>query len=284
MSEIARLDRGIVRIAGEDAQKLLHDTLTANFRSPFDGRGKWWALLTPQGKVMFAGLVAERDDAYWFELPAADIAAFVKRMTLYRLRAKVEIEDLSETHALGWSADTPSTNSGFTYADGRAESLGTRVIAPISEAETWTGDAAAFEAARIRAGIIDVGVDVPQSDVFPHDIGMDQTGSIDFKKGCFVGQEVVSRMQHKSKLRKRPVLVHAEVELTPGDTVTSADKPVGEIVAAHGGHGVMVARLDRVKDALACTIGDVAVSLEVPGWASYDFDDSPSGETSDQVG
>ena len=119
----------VVRISGEDARKLLNDTLTCRFDEALVGVGRWFALLSPQGKVQVEGLVTEENGAFWFTMEAGLVADFVKRMKLYRLRAKVEIEHLPAL-AVVWSpdGDRPEAEGVIAYRDERAAGLGTRYL------------------------------------------------------------------------------------------------------------------------------------------------------------
>src|SRR6185312_9886879 len=121
----------VVRVSGVDAHKLLNDTLTCRFDEHLVGAGRWFALLSPQGKVQVEGLVTEADGVFWFDLDAGLVADFVKRMKLYRLRAKAEIEPIAE-RAVVWSpdGDRPDSPELIAYGDGRGAGLGTRYIVP----------------------------------------------------------------------------------------------------------------------------------------------------------
>src|SRR5690554_2641950 len=178
MVTILRRSRAAFRFSGPDAQKLLFEVVTGRILAE-TGPGVWWALLSPQGKVQAEGLCAFSGGAFWLDVDAGGADAFLKRMKLYRLRAAVEIEDLRESHAVGWSDDAGLAGGA---ADPRAPGLGARVIAPLTEAADWEEDDGELLRRRIAAGIAEIGTDVPADSVFPHDIGMDLLGGVDFKK------------------------------------------------------------------------------------------------------
>lgn len=269
MSVSHRKNRAVFRFSGPDAQKLLHDVLTAKFEAD-PHKAVWWALLSPQGKVQAEGLASWAEDAFWLDVDLEGAESFFKRMRMYRLRAKVEIDDLRENHVVGYAA---SELSGGLYAkDPRTEGLGYRVIAPVTEAADWADDEA-YAIARIGNGIVEVGTDYPADSVFPHDMGMDILSGVDFAKGCYIGQEVVSRMQHRGTARKRPVVVSCG-DAVGGAEVSCNDRAVGTLGAVMGGKAVAILRLDRIAAADACVVGGVPVALVLPGWASYGFADS----------
>ncbi|MBN15548.1 MAG: folate-binding protein YgfZ [Pelagibacterium sp.] len=270
-----RVDRVTFKISGPDATHLLHDVLTPPVLE--DGEARWFALLAPQGKLLAEGLIGWADGAHWLDVPAAVTENFFKRMKMYRLRAKMDIEMLAETHAVGWSAEAPET--GIVHRDGRGEGLGYRVIAALADAEDWaegTGQAKA----RIAAGIAEMGPDFATEEVFPHDIGMDHLGGVDFKKGRYVGQEVVSRMQHRGTARRRPVIVSGIVAGARGDAVVIGGKSVGTLGGVVGGTSVAIARIDKITDGGAASVAGAPVSLALPQWARYDFA-TPGGDSED---
>lgn len=279
MSVVNRPDRVAIRVSGADAAKLLHDVLTAPVAAEA-GPARWWALLSPQGKILAEGLIGWAEDAFWLDVGADVADDFFKRMRLYKLRAKAEIEDLRQTHAVGWTA---GTTEGVLHDDARAPDLGKRVIADKAHASSWVaGDMA--ETARVAAGIAEMGPDFSPDSTFPHDIGMDLLGGVDFNKGCYVGQEVVSRMQHRGTARRRPVIVSGlPDDAAKGAEVVCAGRTAGTIGTIAGGRAVGILRLDRISDPAACTIGGKPVTLALPDWATYHFGESETTEQADQA-
>ncbi len=148
----------------------------------------WWALLSPQGKIQAEGLSGWAEEAFWLDVDQSVADAFLKKMKLYRLRAKVEIDDLRATHSVGWSFD--GWTGGIGHADPRG--LGERVIAPNEQTADWLPEDEEFDRRRIAAGIPEQGRDFGIDENFAHDIGLDILDGIDFVKGCYIGQEVVS--------------------------------------------------------------------------------------------
>jgi tRNA-modifying protein YgfZ len=268
--------RGVVRIAGEDASKLLGDTLTCRFDDGLAGTGRWFALLSPQGKVQVEGLVTSADGAFWFDLDGGSVADFVKRMKLYRLRAKVEIDAVEDL--VLWSPDDKAAGEGIGYRDARGEALGTRRIVPKTPDVAPNEDALlAYHAKRVGHGVPEMGADFGANDVFAHDIGLDLLGGIDFVKGCYIGQEVVSRMKHRGTARRRPVIVSG-VDAAAGAPVLANGREAGVIGMPIGGKAVAILRLDRISDLDAVTVGDKPVQLNLPTWANYSFGEAPAEE------
>jgi tRNA-modifying protein YgfZ len=279
MDVVHRAGRSAFRVTGKDAQKLLEDVLTARVTAE-EGPGRWWALLTPQGKIIAEGLIGWAEGAFWLDVAREAADSFFKRMRLYKLRASVEFEDLGKSHAVGWTANHPT---GIAHADPRAGGLGYRVVASIGEASAWERDDAVWQEARIAAGVPEMGPDFGPETVFAHDIGMDILGGIDFDKGCYVGQEVVSRMKHRGTARRRPVIVSGIPASTEAGAALVCDgKQVGAVGQNIDGKAVAIVRVDRVRDPAGCEIAGVPVQLALPVWANYDFAESGDEASAEQ--
>ena len=255
MPTILRPSRALFRFSGPEAQKLLFDVVTGRLVAEA-GPPLWWALLSPQGKIQAEGLSTYEDGAFWLDVDSGVADAFMKRMRMYKLRAAVEIADLRATHAVGWDGAAPHT----------------RVIGTEAEARSWAAPDESYAAARIAAGIAEQGADFAADAVFPHDIGMDLLGGVDFKKGCYIGQEVVSRMEHRGTARRRPVIVSG-IDAPAGSTVVAGGRDSGTIGQVAGGKAVAIVRLDRF-DGGEVTVAGKPVSVALPDWATYRLGES----------
>ncbi len=270
--------RSLVRIGGEGAQKLLNDTLSGTIDETLAGVGRWYALLSPQGKILAEGLVTFHDEAFWLDLDATGTAEFVRRMKMYRLRAKATIDDLSASHGLLWAeatSDLPSDS--LVYRDARFEGLGWRAIVSRDAAGDMDDRDDPWRGARINAGIAELGPDFPADSTFPHDVGMDLLGGVDFKKGCYIGQEVVSRMQHRGTARRRPVIVSGD-GLAAGVPVFAGSRAAGDMGTVVDRRGLAILRIDRITDPAAVTVADARAGVALPGWATYRFGESAEAD------
>lgn len=249
-------DRRVLAVAGPDREGFLDGLLSCRTVGLEPGALVYGALLTPQGKVVTDVFVHARADALLLDVPADAADDLARRLAIYRLRAAVEIAPSDE---VVWLGDGPP--------DPRAEGLGTRTVRPAGEASD--GDNAAYDAARLAAGVPDAGSDFVLGEAFPHDANMDLTGGVDFTKGCFVGQEVVSRMRHRGTARRRTVRVEAGETLpaTGTDIVTAAGVPVGRLGTVVGDRGLAMVRIDRV-DGTESAAG-IALRLVPPPGAPF---------------
>lgn len=269
-------DRAIIIVSGPEAEHFLQNILTVDLQSLQAAEAKPGALLTPQGKIMFDFLVSRVDtDAFRLECRADIVNDFARRLTLYKLRAKAEITTQNQVVvAVEWQDDSVGSRTDSTsVVDTRFPSGSVfREYAP----DTAPGDLAAWHALRIRSGIAESGLDYQLGDAFPHDVLLDQTGGIGFKKGCYIGQEVVSRMQHRGTARRRVLIVSANETLPPmGTELTVNGRAVGTLGSTSGSTGIAIARIDRVKTALdegqAILAGTTPVQVTIPQWATFTF-------------
>ena len=283
-------DRGVVKVAGDEARKFLNGLLTTDIAKVTPARAAFAALLTPQGKIMVDMVIAEAPaedgGGFFLDCPRALGKTLVDRLNFYKLRAKLIVEDLSE--ALGVMAiweGRGETEYGLCYADPRLPALGTRCMVPphlAAEAAADLGaalvEASEYEAHRITLGAPRGGLDFNYNDAFPHEADMDQLNGIDFEKGCYVGQEVVSRVEHRGTARKRVVPVvfpHFAAEI--GIPVLVDDVPIGVMGSSvrGSGRGLAMLRLDRVAEALATgkpvMAGGMPLGVVKPDWARFDW-------------
>ncbi|MFG1409885.1 folate-binding protein [Xanthobacter sp. VTT E-85241] len=276
-------DRSVIHVGGPDARKFLHNLITCNVAGLETGGARFGALLMPQGKIIadfFLYAPAGEPEFFLLDVPRALKDDLLKRLKMYLLRAKVEFtldEELAVAARFG--ADAPAAPaSAQAFPDPRLAAMGERLVLPRAEAEALGGDAAAYHAHRIALGIPQGGMDFAYGDAFPHEADMDQLGGVDFKKGCYVGQEVVSRMQHRGTARTRSVQALFEFAPEEGSEIRAGEKTVGHIGSSAQGHGIALVRLDRAADASAAGLplvaGGVEIILRRPDWATFAMGDA----------
>jgi folate-binding protein YgfZ len=256
-------DRGVLRVTGEPARHFLHNLVTANIETLTPGHARYAALLTPQGKILADFFVVEAPAAdgggFFIDAPKALVPDLAQKLTFYKLRAKVTIEPLDALSVLAAWDGIGATEYGLDYRDPRLPALGQRVLLPAEVAKEAAADLgaalvdeSAYEAHRIALGVPRGGVDFIYGDVFPHDADLDKLGGVDFKKGCFIGQEVVSRVEHRGTARNRIVPVAFDAHAAEdGSPVMAGEKNVGTMGSSAGNLGLAMLRVDRVADALA---------------------------------
>jgi folate-binding protein YgfZ len=238
-------DRALILVTGEEAEHFLHGLVTTDIAGLPQGVARPGALLTPQGKIMFDFLVLRVEEGFALDCRVATAGDLAKRLKLYKLRAKVEIsEPRQQLVSVEWESDS-GASSDDSIADGR-------FTAPVIR--------------RYGAG------------AGPHDVNFDQTGGVSFRKGCYVGQEVVSRMQHRGTARKRLLVIAAASPLEPGADLVAGGRAAGKLGTPAGNRALAIARLDRVKEAndagQPLVASGVAVSASLPPGVSYGWPDA----------
>ena len=284
-------DRGVLKVAGDDARSFLHGLVSADILKLGAGEARFCALLSPQGKIIADFIVVEAPaqdgGGFFLDVPRAVAKPLLDKLNLYKLRSRLIVDDSSDTLGVlaAWDG-IPPTAFALSYADPRLPALGLRAILPphrAADAAAALGavlvDASEYEGHRIAFGIPQGGVDFQYGDAFPHEADMDQLGGVDFTKGCYVGQEVVSRMEHRGSARTRAVPVRYDGAVPPpaGTAITAGGRQIGTMGSAAAGRGLALLRLDRVAEAMSR--GDVLLADGVPirpikpDWARFAFPD-----------
>ena len=272
-------DRGVLRVAGEDSRKVLQGLITSDINALEEGSAVHAGLLNPQGKILSDFFVIAANGTFLIDITKEKAGELKQRLGFYRLRAAVEIaEEPAFKVAASWG-DRPRLPVGaIAYADPRLPELGFRVLLPSNADSVELGCAPASEedyhAVRIGLGVPEGGRDYDFGDAFPHEALFDQLHGVDFAKGCFIGQEVVSRMEHRGTARKRIVPVEGDAPLpAPGTSVDAGGVAIGTLGSVSGTAGLALIRLDRAGEALArgtnLTAGGVKLTLRRPSFARF---------------
>src|SRR6476620_2305231 len=250
-------DRGVIKVSGEDARDFLNGLVTTDVTLVRPGLGRFGALLTPQGKIVIDFIITEapagHGGGFLIDAPRALAKGLADKLGFYKLRAKVMVANRSDDLGVMavWDGE-PSTKPDLIFADPRHAALGWRILAPEGLAQKVADlagaqlvDNAAYDAHRIATGVPRGGLDVIYAHSFSHATNMDRLHSVDFDKGCYVGQEVVSRMQHRGTARTRTVKVILEGPSPEvGATILAGDKPVGTMGSTAGDNGLALIRTD----------------------------------------
>ncbi len=274
MQKIAPLtSRALLRLDGSDVVGFLQNLVTCEVEDLDIGAASFGALLTPQGKILFDFLMLREADGFILDVDREQRDALSKRLTFYKLRADVQISNDQREVFAGWPVSESRPDRSFV--DPRQENLGWRLYGEGLDTNT---DEADWNEKRIASGVPQSGSDFELGSLFPHDALMDQwqQGGVDFSKGCYVGQEVVSRMQHRGAARNRFVLVSSG-KVFPGNLVgtnlTTNGKRIGTMGSSTGSSGLALVRLDRIGSALDANtpimIGEIGVELSLPEFATF---------------
>ncbi|MFN3746459.1 MAG: YgfZ/GcvT domain-containing protein [Hyphomicrobiaceae bacterium] len=246
--------RGVVSLSGADAVDFLDNLVTNDLTGMSAGEARFAGLLTPQGKILFEFFALRTEDGWLLDTAAESVADLVKRLLMYKLRAKITLADVSADYsvAAAWGPRAPAVADGWCYPDPRHGDLGWRLIArpaALAQLAALAAPEALYHERRVALGVAEGGFDYALGDTFPHEANYDRLHGVSFTKGCFVGQEVVARMQNKTVVRKRVVRVTGTEALATGAEVRFGAAVIGTIGSVAGPHGLALLRLDRAAEA-----------------------------------
>ncbi|MDD9922466.1 MAG: folate-binding protein [Boseongicola sp.] len=242
--------RKVFRITGKDRVDFLQNLVT-NDVSKLDDGLVYAALLTPQGKYLADFFLVPDGEAILLDVAATLAPDLIRRLAMYKLRADVAIAETTISPVLGLG-DTPSG----AFADPRHVSLGWRAY------DGREAEAIDLETLRVIECIPESGVELLPNESYPLESGFERLNGVDFKKGCYVGQEVTARMKHKTELKKGLVTVSVEGSAQPGtDILTEDGKPAGTLFTQSGGKGIAYLRFDRAKGPMKAGDADVTANL-----------------------
>lgn len=263
-------DRGVIAVEGPDASKLLQGILTNDVERLSERSSIAAGLLSPQGKILFELIAYRAPGGIFLETAAADATALAKRLGLYKLRADVVIRDVSDAWwaVASWEGAVAWPDGTLGGADPRLAEMGERRLVPVASLASLatTTDRQRYDARRVALGIPEAHRDYVLGDTFPHEADFDLRGGVSFTKGCYVGQEVVARMQHKTVVRKRIVRVRADAPLSEGTDVMAGTFAVGRLGTVAGSDALALLKLDRVDELAAkghgLVAGDVPLTID----------------------
>lgn len=257
-------DRALLRVTGADARPFLHNLLTQDVEDLAPGELRYGALLTPQGRMLHEVFLLGEEDGVLLDCPAAQRDALLARLKMYRLRAKLTIEPLDTAVFAAWTAEggAPADVGPGWRPDPRLPELGWRRYGEVTP-EAPGGD---YDAHRLALGVADPLRDMPEDRTYPIEVNLDLLNGIDFRKGCFVGQETTSRMKRRGLIKTRLVPIAFDGPPPPfGAEVLKGELRAGEIRSARDGRALALLRLDRAAGG-GLTVEGRAVRLDPPDW------------------
>jgi folate-binding protein YgfZ len=278
-TRFTRLSRTVLSVSGDDRATFLQGLISNDIAKAGPGHALWAAFLSPQGKFLWDLFIVEHDGAFLIDVEAGRAEEFRKKLSLYKLRAKVTITmtELSVFAVMSAAAldlgDVPGAARGFgdgiAAVDPRLAALGTRVILASPEALVAAGlaetDLAAWDAVRIRAGVPDGSRDMEVDKALLLENGFEELGGVDFAKGCYMGQELTARTKYRGLIKKRllPVTITGPTP-APGTPLLAGEAEAGEMRSACGDIGLALVRIEHLGKPLRA--GAATLTVTVPDW------------------
>ena len=255
----ALTQRGLLRAGGASARSFLQGLVTNNVEQVNESTTIYAALLTPQGKFLHDFLIVQIGDALVLDLEVDRLQDLLRRLTMYRLRAAVDLvdvsKDLSVFAVFGDEADGLRDKLPGTFVrDPRSPLLGHRLYSDSGSPPDFAAlganivDPEAYDVLRISAGVPDGSRDIPAEKAFPLEYGFDSLGAVSYEKGCYIGQELTARTHNRGKVKKALYRVRFETNVpTAGTAIRSGDTEVGEVLTGAGHYGLAHLRIDAAE-------------------------------------
>jgi hypothetical protein len=262
-TRVARLaSRALIAVGGADWRGFLQGLITQDVETLAPGEARFGALLTPQGRLLFDLFIVGREDGCWLDCVAEKRAALIQRLAIYRLRARVTIEPDETPVLAAWGGGAAPAGDGWA-PDPRLPALGWRGYGVAGVAPDT--DEAGYDAHRLALGVPGA-ADWEGETTYPIEADFDLLHGIDFKKGCFVGQETTSRMKRRGQVKSRMLPITFDgAAPAPGAEVLAGTLRAGEVLSGSDGRAMALLRLDRIEGAELAVDGR-PVRVERPGW------------------
>ena len=268
-------NRGVIAVAGEDRVEFLQGLISNDVTKVAPGKAVWAALLTPQGRFLNDMFVVDAGfGTLLLETEREKAPALARKLGMYKLRSKVTVEDRSATMdvavVFGPGAEKHNAVPGaLSYIDPRLPELGVRVLTPAGQAGKMLGlpeaPLADYESLRLSLGVPDGSRDLPVEKALLLESGFDELNGVDWKKGCYMGQELTARTKYRGLVKKRLFPVKVEGALpTPGTAIERNGEEVGEIRSGAGNRALAMLRLEALEGAL--TAGGARIVPQKPDW------------------
>ena len=290
-------DRGILAVSGPDRRPFLQGLVSNDVDKVSPTAARYAALLTAQGKYLHDFMIAEACESLWLDAEAARLGDLQRRLSIYRLRAKVALDerpDLCVAAIFGPDAfitlglpDEPGAaqpfGSGVVFVDPRLAALGARAILPRNEARALFADAGIAEAGfdsydrlRLSLGIPDGSRDLMLEKSILLEAGFDELNGIDWQKGCYIGQELTARTKYRGLVKKRlmPVRIEGPAPI-PGTAVIADGREVGEMRSSRDGLGLALLRIEQLREGERLTAGEATLVPLRSAWVRFENELSP---------
>lgn len=256
--------RAVIALDGPDWRPFLQGLLTQDVEGQEPGTLRFGGLLTPQGRLLYDLFILAGEEGCLLDVAASQRDALIQRLSLYRLRAKVTITPSPLTVSALWDEGPLMVPEGF-QPDPRLIALGYRgygVQAPDGAIQVTETD---YQTHRLSLGVPDPTLDAPTDTTYPIEANFDLLGGIDFKKGCFVGQETTSRMKRRGTIKTRMMPIRFDGAAPAfGTEILKGDLRAGTVLTGQEGRAMASVRLDRLDGSL--TVEGRSVTIDWPNW------------------
>ena len=246
------ISRAVVSLEGADSKKFLQGLITADICKS-EAQPIYTALLSPQGKYLYDFFIKKQKSAYLIDIKREAVQDFIKRLSLYKLRADIQIRITDYCVYIG-TGKVPQD----AHFDPRSQELGWRLIRSLDKPfKESTYEKFSFEKYKDKMVLLcipETGIELIPNETYILEAGFENIGGVDFKKGCYVGQEVTARMHHKTKLKKGlvSVLISGEIPKLRTRIFNSVGKDIGIIYSISGDKAIAHIKFNEASHPLTC--------------------------------
>jgi folate-binding protein YgfZ len=285
-------NRAILAVSGPDRRSFLQGLVSNDVEKVNQNAGRYAALLTAQGKYLHDFIMVEVGESIWLDVEAARLADLKRRLSIYRLRAKISLDEHPRfcvaavfgngaLQAVGLPTEPGAArpfDAGVVLVDPRLAALGARAILPRETSRTVLTEAGlgeagfdAYDRLRLSMGIPDGSRDLVLEKSILLEAGFDELNGVDWQKGCYIGQELTARTKYRGLIKRRlmPVSIDGPVPL-PGATITADGREIGEMRSSRDELGLALLRLEPVIAGKKLRAGEAGITPAIPGWMRLD--------------
>lgn len=275
--------RGVLKLSGSELDSFLQGLISNDIREADGEKAIYAAFLTPQGKFLYDFFVIRQGDDVFLDCRAEDIPAFAKKLKMHKLRSDVSLDDVSEDyriHAL-FDGDTSDilpadrgqkelTDGAIVFRDPRLAEAGLRLLAPVNADLSAFPDSTPseddYQHHRISLGLPEAPTDLIADKSILLESGFDELNGVNWKKGCYMGQELTARTKYRGLVKKRLVPIHMDGQAGPGDDVMADGKVVGDVRSIIGDSGIAMIRVSALEEGAVFAAGDAKLTVNMPEW------------------
>jgi folate-binding protein YgfZ len=234
-------NRSILSVSGKDSEQFLQGIVTCDIKN-IRKRSSYGSILTPQGKLLYDFIISKINNNFLIDTSESNMDSLIKLLNIYKLRSEVSLDkrdDLSVFVSMDNKKENPNA------VDPRISELGTREILD-SNNEFFNSDQDSYEKQKIKLGIAEVGSEIKSGELFPMEANLDYLKGIDFKKGCFIGQEVTSRMYRKGKVKKRIIAFESKDTFTSNEELVYNNQTIGAVIKKIDDYGLALVKIEKI--------------------------------------
>ena len=234
-------NRSILLVSGNDSEQFLQGIVTCDIKS-IEEKSSYGSILTPQGKLLYDFIISKMNNNFLIDTAESSIDGLIKLLNIYRLRSEVKLDKRDDLSVI---VDLNNKKENLDNIDPRINEIGTREILN-SKDEFSNINEDDYEKQKIKLGVAEVGSEIKSGELFPMEANLDHLKGIDFKKGCFIGQEVTSRMYRKGKVKKRIIGFKSKDNFTINEELVYNDQTIGTVIKKIEDYGLALVKIEKI--------------------------------------